>query len=241
MARFCKWNERAAMKRIVERELLDELSPDNPDAVHSRGDLRRLNRLMRHGPIFCAALASKLKTNPQRIAEIGAGDGSLMLEVAARMHTRWPGVRVILVDRQKVVTDATLKRFRQFGWQAEVVAADAFDWLATESNSADAILANLFLHHFPDDKLAELLRLAARRTGLFLACETQREWPSFAVCRFLGLIGCNSLTRHDAFLSMKAGFVGNELSALWPPDNGWQLMERRAIIFTHLFVAQRKG
>lgn len=229
------------MKRTVERELLDELPPDDLDAVHSRGDLRRLNWLMRHGPILCAALSGNLKTIPQRIAEIGAGDGSLMLELAAQMHTHWPGVRVILVDRQKVVTEATLKRFCQFNWQAEAVTADAFDWLATESNSPDAILANLFLHHFRDDKLAELFRLAAKRTGLFLACETRRDWPSFAVCRFLGLIGCNSVTKHDALVSMKAGFVGNELSALWPTDGGWQLMERRAIVFTHLFVAHRKG
>ena len=83
-----------------------------------------------------------------------------------------------------------------------------FDWLAS-ANSADAIFANLFLHHFHDEKLAELLRLIAKRTDLFFACETRRDWPSFAVTRLLGLLGCNSVTRHDARLSMRAGFVGN--------------------------------
>jgi hypothetical protein len=40
-------------------------------------------------------------------------------------------------------------------------------------------------------------------------------------------------------LSVRAGFSGNELSALWPADGGWQLTERRAGHFSHLFIARR--
>lgn len=226
------------MKRIVEPELLDELPSNEPRAIHSRGDLRRLNWLMRHASMIRATLTSKFKQAPQRLVEIGASDGTLMLRLAEQTYARWPGVCVTLVDRQRVISDATLARFREFGWRAEIVTADVFDWLAS-ANSADAIFANLFLHHFHDEKLAELLRLIAKRTDLFFACETRRDWPSFAVTRLFGLLGCNSVTRHDARLSMRAGFVGNELSALWPDDDAWQLTERRAIVFTHLFVAQR--
>ena len=55
----------------------------------------------------------------------------------------------------------------------------------------------------------------------------------------LGLIGCNDVTRHDAVLSVRAGFTGRELSALWPKDDGWMLEERRAGLFSHLFTAYR--
>ena len=227
------------MKRLVEPELLDELPPDDPRALHSRGDLRRLNWLMRHAGILHAATTARLAQAPRHIADLGAGDGSLMLHLAARFHTRWPGVSVTLVDRQKTVPAATLAKFAGFGWQAEAVAADVFDWL-NSTGRVDAVFANLFLHHFPDAKLAGLLRLIAARTDLFIACETRRTRPSFASARLLlWLMGCNAVTRHDAVISMRAGFAGDELSALWPADGSWRFEERGAILFTHLFVAHR--
>ena len=55
----------------------------------------------------------------------------------------------------------------------------------------------------------------------------------------LWAIGCNDVTRHDAVLSVEAGFSGCELSALWPESNEWQLHEHAARLFTHCFVARR--
>jgi hypothetical protein len=64
---------------------------------------------------------------------------------------------------------------------------------------------------------------------------------SLAGSHLLGLIGCNDVTRHDAVLSVHAGFRGTELSELWreaQPD-GWTLRESAAGPFGHLFSASR--
>jgi len=58
--------------------------------------------------------------------------------------------------------------------------------------------------------------------------------------RLLRLIGCNRVTRHDAPISVRAGFTGQELSQLWPAGQGWLLEERPAGWFSHLFIAQRR-
>jgi hypothetical protein len=39
---------------------------------------------------------------------------------------------------------------------------------------------------------------------------------------------------------VQAGFTGRELSALWPKSGQWELLERRAGLFSHLFIARRK-
>lgn len=226
------------MQRRIEPEILDELPPSDPRAIHSRADLRRLNCLMRHVDILCAASARRLPRRPQHLADIGAGDGSLMLALARKMHRRWPGVRVTLVDRQQTVSAKTLKQFGELGWQAKTVAADVFDWLQS-ARRPDAIFANLFLHHFPDAKLAEMFRLIAGRTDFFLACETRRTVPLFLVSRVLWLLGCNAVTRNDAVISIRAGFADQELSAMWPDRGGWKMEEHGAMLFTHLFVAHR--
>jgi hypothetical protein len=99
-------------------------------------------------------------------------------------------------------------------------------------------ICNLFLHHFDDAALALLLALAAPCTPLFAACEPRRGALARAGSRFLWAIGCNDVSRHDAVVSVRAGFRGAELSALWPRE-GWTLRERPAGLFTHCFVATR--
>ena len=83
--------------------------------------------------------------------------------------------------------------------------------------------------------------LAPEHADLFIGCEPRRDWLSFAATPFLGLLGCNSVTQHDAHLSVQAGFVSRELSVLWRPHEDWQLTERRAMFFTHFFAATRKS
>jgi hypothetical protein len=227
------------VKRVVQAEWLDALPPGDPAAARSRRDLRRINRLLGHSAILSRALETGLAGAPSRLVDLGAGDGTLMLELAQARYAQWHGVEVILVDRWPVANGQTIHRFRELGWRAEVVAADAGEWLAA-APEADAMVANLFLHHFEEGELAGLLARVAARAGLFVACETRREWFSGVGARLLGLIGCNAVTRHDARRSVAAGFRDGELSALWPQP-GWALSEGRAGLFTHLFVARREG
>jgi hypothetical protein len=115
-----------------------------------------------------------------------------------------------------------------------------FDWL-TASGQAGVISANLFLHHFSEPELARLLNLVATRCQGFIACEPRRSLTSLVASRLLGLIGCNGVTRHDAVISVRAGFSGKELSRLWPKDRPWMATERKAGLFSHAFVAATQG
>jgi hypothetical protein len=247
------------MKRIVQPELLDQLPPDDPRALWSRRDLRRVNAWMRNHAIMARALRTSLSgCAPGQITELGAGDGHFLARVAKKVSSCWPGVSVTLLDNQKVMSPQTLGLFARLGWQAESIETDVFDWVnhrerrlpagglpddkfdgPQDAGAPVVVVANLFLHHFENAKLAELLRAIAGRAQLFVAIEPLREaWPLFC-CRLLWAIGCNSVTRYDAAVSVRAGFSGHELSALWPDDGGWQLTERRTGLFSHLFVARK--
>lgn len=222
--------------RRLEPEWLDELPGDDPRAVRSRRDLRLMNRIMGHASIIEAALRAVVVSDTPRIAELGAGDGTLLLRIAAKM--KWPGgADIVLVDRQPVVSADTGERYRKLGCRVAIDGADVFEWLQGAGARFDAIVANLFLHHFEGEPLAMLLRLAAARTDAFIACEPRRARMPLAGSHMLGLIGCNDVTRHDAVLSVRAGFTGRELSDAWPGD-GWTLEERKAGLFSHLFVAR---
>ena len=227
--------------RRIEPEWLDELPPGDPRAIKSRRDLRRINALMTNVTCVARELTRSFRHgSPRTIAEIGAGDGRFMLRLAERTATRWKDVHVVLLDRQDIVSARTHEEFVSMGWQAEAVTADVFEWLAQSADRVfDVIIANLFLHHFDTARLTLLLSLAAQRARTFIACEPRRSGLALVGSHLLGIVGCNDVSRHDAVVSVRAGFDGRELSALWPATRAWTLRERAHGLFSHCFVASR--
>lgn len=231
------------MERIVLPELLDELPARDESALRSRRDIRRLNRLMGHPRLMARALQENLPTGEvPRIVELGAGDGLFLLSVARRLRGEWPGVEAILVDRLDVLEPQTRGDFERLGWRVRAEISEAAQWLRQPAAaSSSAILSNLFLHQFRAEPLAEMFRLATHSARLIIALEPRRSRLSRFCGPLLWLAGCGPVTRHDGPISVRAGFDGGELSALWPDAADWHLAERPAGLFSHLFIARRRG
>jgi hypothetical protein len=255
------------VKRIIEPELLDEMRPGDPRAVASRRDICRLNTCMRHHSIMANALHAHCNGQPfKQILDLGAGDGNFLLGVASRLaHLRaprshgrekvdstdvklhlapvvggyaWRNIAATLLDRHDIVSPRTFAQFASLGWRAESFVQDVLNW-SQNCTPTQIIITNLFLHHFPEAALAAILRAIAARAQLFIALEPRRaHWPLFC-SSLVWAIGCNEVTRHDAVASVRAGFSGSELSALWPSGSKWRLTEKPAGLFSHLFIAQR--
>lgn len=226
------------MIRHVAPEILDSLPADDARAVGSRRDLVRVNALMGNTAIVAGALREALPRRRVRVAELGAGDGCFAARALRR--TRRQG-HVTLVDREARLDPEAGRSLAANGWQAEHARADALDWLRSAAVAAmDALFVNLFLHHFDNAPLAELLRQAARVAPVFVACEPRRAALALLGSRMLGVVGCNEVTRHDAVVSVHAGFAGDELSRLWPERVQWRIEERARGLFSHGFVARRR-
>jgi len=234
-------------QRVVESEWLDTLAADDPRAIRSRGDLRRINRLMATQTLLGQSLDTLLEGAAQaRLVELGAGDGTLALRLARRLSRRWPKATLGLLDLQPTISDATLAGFRALGWQVEVIRADVLDWLAQpqagaarEGGVGPILFANLFVHHFEGPRLQALLTGISHRAHGFACLEPRRSQTALLGSRLLGAIGCNDVTRHDAVTSVRAGFSAQELSACWPGAGHWDLQESAAGLFSHRFQAKR--
>ena len=200
--------------RVLEAELLDALPAMDERAQQSRRDLRKLNWIMGH---------RRLMTDMMRDAafdtliDLGSGDGQFALSVVRRLKRP---CRLAFVDQQRVP-----------GAPADLVVSDVMSFLgALERNPGTALMANLFLHHFTE---------ASRKVDWFFTCEPLRSGLSLAAIRLLPLIGCNTVTCHDAAASIRAGFMGEELSRLWPISASWKLTERQCGFASHCFMASR--
>jgi hypothetical protein len=231
------------MQRQVKPEWLDWLPSDDLASIRSRRDLRRVNRWMGHPRILTRALRASANGQPLRVlVDLGTGDGHFMSEVARGLRPPAKGARALLLDRVSLMSPETEAAFGQAGWRAEPIQGDAFGWLRrAESGVVDALVANLFLHHFTNDQLRELFSLAVKRAPLLVAVEPRRSFLALLCTRLLWAIGCNAVTRHDAVVSVRAGFSGRELASLWPsrPLGQWEITEGPAGCFSHLFIAKR--
>jgi hypothetical protein len=223
--------------RHIEREWLDDLPPADPRAMRARRDLRRVNSWMLQPIIMARLLTAYAPGRTRKLLDLGAGDGNFMLRVARRLG--WRDVTITLVDRQNAVSDETIAAFGSLGWNAEIATSNVTEFMEWPAGF-DIITANLFLHHLADPDLARLLGRAAQCTSLFVACEPGRGQWALRTSRLLWAIGCGEVTRHDAQASVRAGFAGRELSALWPSDGAWELHEHPRL-FSHCFVARQRG
>jgi hypothetical protein len=240
------------LSRVVSPEVLDDLPQDDPQAIGSRRDLKRVHCAMGTRAILLHALqdmpALRRTAEPLRILELGAGDGSLMLGVARAIAPIWAPVHLTLLDAQPLITQGTISSYAELGWTTVACVRDVFEWAdrpTAEDRHGDPvapwdlIVANLFLHHFEAPQLVRLLRSVADRCDRFLACEPRRTWLSLTGSHLIGALGTNAVTREDAVISVHAGFRGQELTALWPDvGDKWEVQEYAAGLFSHCFRAE---
>lgn len=212
--------------RFVQPELLDALPCKHPAALHSRRDLQLINLLM--GNHWWLARVLQAHVQPSvRILELGAGTGELAL------------------------------RLRRNGWQVDGLdlcpAPDAWPAAArwhrtdlrnfTRYDTYDAICGNLIFHQFTAGELGLLGARLQPRARLLFACEPARRGEAQWLLRRLSpLAGLNHITRHDAEVSIAAGFLHDELPRLLGLDAGrWAWRCSTTLLGAYRMIAWRRG
>jgi hypothetical protein len=184
----------------------------------------------------------RLQRRPTRLLEFGAGDGHLLSVVARHLGNGWRGTTATLLDRQPLLSACTVQKFGELGWNVQTLTTDVFDWYnMPHGDKSEVGVVNLVLHHFDVGSLERLFEAVSREVLYFVAVEPRRSIFALWFSRMVGFIGCNAVTRHDAPVSVRAGFADHELSRLWINDTEWVVRESAAGLFSHLFVAEKRN
>ncbi|MES2660866.1 MAG: class I SAM-dependent methyltransferase [Verrucomicrobiota bacterium] len=196
-------------KRVVIPELLDHLPAEDPEAMRSRRDLRRINFFMGNERWICREIQRFPEAAGRGIVEIGAGEGGLCHRLA-RMFPEAPVSAYDLAPAPEFPGSRVV-------WHR----GDLFE---APPPSGGVVVANLFVHHFEGESLAELGRWM-RNSEVILLSEPDR-------CRLPHLLGgimhpfMNRVTRHDMHVSIGAGFRAGELAGFLGLDRGgWRVRE----------------
>jgi len=190
-----------AEQRVIVPEELDRASPQ--EASPALADLVRVNRYFGGHRILHKIVSQVAQPGEEfSMLDVGAASG----DIGAALRSRYPRATVVSLDRCLFHLDPAAP---------PKIVADAFQ-LPFGAASFDFVFSSLFLHHFSDDQIVELLasfKKLARRA--VLAIDLERGPLAF---RFLPatrwLFDWSRMFVDDGLLSVQAAFKKNELLAL---------------------------
>ena len=213
------------VQRRLVPELLDSLPPDHPDALHSRRDLRVINRVMGNAPWFRAALAVRARPG-ERVLELGSGTGELA-DVLRPVAPLFDGID--RVPRPPAWPENA--RWHQTDIQA-----------FTGWNDYPVVIGNLILHHFDDNALRTLGNAISPHARLLIFSEPTRKRLNQLIWNLAApLGGANHVTRHDGRVSIAAGFLRDELPQTLGLDPAlWSWRITHSWLGAYRMIAERR-
>jgi len=191
----------ATGRRVMCPELLDDA--EGPDKQASLDDLVRIGRYL-GGHRVLRGLMRRLTARDEEfsVLDVGAASGDA-------------GDIIRSVRRGASVTSFDYRLEHLAGALYPKVAGDAFR-LPFRDRSFDFVFCSLFLHHFENDAIVELLlsfAAVARRSVLVIDLERgPGAYYFMAMSRWL--FRWNRITMHDAPASVEAAFKKRELESL---------------------------
>lgn len=212
--------------RVLAAEILDSLPADDPAAKRSRRDLRVINALMGNFRWLRSQLEA-VESADGKVLELGAGDGRFGLSLSD--PERWAYTGVDLLPRPADWPSS---------WQWH--QGDLFQFLPM--SEASVVLVNLFLHHLAPAQLYLLgQRLEESPCRYLLVNEPARRTRHLCQGKLLHLTGLHAVTRHDMDVSIRAGFLGNELpEAMGLSPSVWDWQIHHSFLGAYRLIATRR-
>lgn len=228
------------MPRVWTPELMDDPGVDQRALERSLGYIRAVNRRLGGVEALLYHLRSWSVRWPKDrpITLLDVATGSADLPVAARRWAEQAGhdLRITGIDTHEKTLDAA----RQHASGVEGITLerlDAHDLLDRYGpQSFDYVHAGLFLHHMPgDDAVVRVLRSMHQLARVGLIWNDLVRTTVGKVAIHAMTIGQPEIIRHDARVSVAAGFTRREAESL-AAKAGIDYARYRWSLFTHRFT-----
>jgi SAM-dependent methyltransferase len=200
--------------RRLSDEYLDQASCGGTSLERELGYLRAINRLLSGTSLSLRAVRTATRSNPSTrpsLLDVGTGSGDIARALAV---SRGVEVDVTGLDRRaEMVAEARARTPADVA--VRFVEGDVFRLVEAFGERAfDLTHASLTLHHFPDGAVVEALRSMARVSRRAVIWNDLTRGPVQLAAVRIATLAATTSTRHDARVSVEAGFTRAEIDDL---------------------------
>lgn len=200
--------------RTQEEEIMDDFSIDGPILNDALDKLATINKLLGGNIVTLNGLKFLLKNQskdkPLTIIDLGCGGGDILREIAEYGKKEAYNFQLIGVDANKNTTDYASKLSTTYK-NIKFVHTDVFseEFKAMEF---DIVIMTLFLHHFKEDDLLELLNHLLKNTKIGIVVnDLHRHWLAYFLFKLITIPVKNKMIIDDGLTSVLRGFKRKEL------------------------------
>lgn len=186
-----------------EKEILDDFSFDGKELQQNLKEIGWLNRLLGGDQVVFNALESVGEFQDfNTIVDIGTGSGELL----AKLSTRY-NAKIIGWEANPSIVELARKNVESCP-SVSIIEEDVFSQ-KFQDQTQDVLLASLFLHHFSEAEIIDLLLIAKKNTRkAIIINDLHRSMLAYNLFRFVTFItnSCYT-TKHDGKISILKGFT----------------------------------
>lgn len=203
--------------RTDEEEIMDDFFIDGVLLHDTLDKLATINTWLGGNRVTIDALKTLLKDFPKdkvfTIIDLGCGGGDILRDIAT--FGKKDGYKFILigVDANKNAIDYAIKlsaKFENISYKHCDIFSEEFHEL-----NYDIAIATLFLHHFKETQLAELINNLFQKanTGLVIN-DLHRHRIAYYLFKFITIPVKNKMISQDGLTSVLRGFKRSELESI---------------------------
>lgn len=201
--------------RSAQDEIMDSLDFGGVEMRNLLDDLKTVNKWLGGNSITLDGLEKLLKDHPKSkevvLVDIGCGDGELLRRCSDFASKNGYNLKGIGID----INPHILEHAKFQSADYPFLEYRKIDVLLDQNSipNSDIAMFTLFLHHFNNDQIENILKSIIPKTskGLIIN-DLQRSKSAFVLFKFISLLFLRTKTaRHDGLVSIARGFRKHEL------------------------------
>jgi 2-polyprenyl-3-methyl-5-hydroxy-6-metoxy-1,4-benzoquinol methylase len=203
--------------RSTEDEIMDDFSLEGEELRQALDKIAKINQLLGGNKVTLEGIKKLLKDKPKNqqytIVDVGCGNGDMLRAVAKYGKRNNINLNLIGIDANQFTIDYAKKlstAYNEITYRCEDIFHSEFETL-----QYDILLCTLTLHHFPDDKIVQLLETFKKNATIGTIINdlhrSKIAYRSFQLICFIFQL--NTMSKQDGLTSILRGFKKEELNA----------------------------
>ena len=198
-------------------EIMDDLSINGDQLFKTLDQLAIINKWLGGNSITINGIKRLLKNHPKdksiTIIDLGCGDGDMLRQVFNYGKREGYSFKLIGIDANEHTINYAKKKSNDYP-EISYLKQDVFS-KEFENLSYDIVLSTLFLHHFNEEQIIDLVSTLLEKSRLGIIVNDLHRHPlAYYLFKLLSLTISNEMVKYDGLTSILRGFKRKELQRI---------------------------